>query len=146
MTPCECPVAGYCGRHRITKIGRLHELCQTDERYYDRWETTIHERKERPLAVAYNHWMPLHYYPVKHWDDWNEAAAKRWYRIWKRAIPKTGCGCAENWKKEVAKYPPNFKSAEAFFQWTWLVHDAVNERLGKPRVSLAECYGIWMPV
>lgn len=145
-TQCECPIAGYCDRHNRIKNEHLHALCQTRQDYFDAWERTPKRQRQFALGPAYNHWMPLHYYAVKHWGDWDATAAKKWYRVWKRGLKRTGCGCAENWKTETAKYPPNFTSAEAFFQWAWLVHDAVSERLGKPRVTLAECYGIWMPV
>lgn len=37
-TPCECPVDGYCTRHGMNKLGRLRELCQTDPRYFNKWE------------------------------------------------------------------------------------------------------------
>lgn len=150
-TDCECELAGYCNRHKVKKNVAWHRLCKSDPVYFRAWEAGTGpgqrtQLAELKLGPAYNHWMPLHYYAVKHWDDWNETAAKKWYRAWMSGLKQTGCGCAENWKTETAKYPPVFTSAEAFFQWTWLVHDAVSERLGKPRVSLAECYGIWMPV
>jgi len=38
MTNCECPLAGYCERHKMNKPGRLHFLCQTSQLYFDRWE------------------------------------------------------------------------------------------------------------
>lgn len=44
-TLCECPIAGYCGRHRIHKTHREHELCrglncraQQSARYWQAWE------------------------------------------------------------------------------------------------------------
>ena len=148
-TPCECELAGYCARHRVRKISHYVKLCQTKLSYFRAWEEgrgIWQSKPDKKLSVQYNHWAPLHYYAVKHWDDWDKTAAKKWYRVWTSGLKRTGCGCAENWKTETVKYPPVFTSAEAFFQWTWLVHDAVSERLGKPRVSIAECYGIWMPV
>lgn len=37
-TPCECPLAGYCNRHEVTKNGHLHRLCQTNIKYFNLWE------------------------------------------------------------------------------------------------------------
>ncbi len=45
MTGCECPIAGYCDRHKMNKPGRLHLLCQTNQLYFDRWETQAGDPK-----------------------------------------------------------------------------------------------------
>jgi len=37
-TPCECPLAGYCNRHGITKNLHHHKLCQNHEGYFNAWE------------------------------------------------------------------------------------------------------------
>lgn len=37
-TPCECPFAGWCERHGMEKRRRQHELCQTNLRYWNKWE------------------------------------------------------------------------------------------------------------
>jgi hypothetical protein len=36
---CECQNSGWCPRHRINKTEHLHNLCKTDEEYFDIWET-----------------------------------------------------------------------------------------------------------
>lgn len=38
-TNCECAAAGWCERHKFTKTQREFELCQTDQRFFDLWET-----------------------------------------------------------------------------------------------------------
>ena len=43
MTGCECPIAGYCDRHKMNKNGRLHLLCSTDQLYFDRWERVAND-------------------------------------------------------------------------------------------------------
>lgn len=143
---CECLLAGYCNRHKVRKSARMVELCQTHDDYRDAWEQgrgpgqiTETNTVEREQTAAYNHWMPLHGYAPKHWHDWDERAARAWYRQWQRAIPSS-CGCAGNWKKEVSAMPVQLSSPQAFFEWTWRIHDAVNERLGKHRPTLEEAY------
>ncbi len=37
-TPCECPLAGYCNRHEMTKNVHHHKLCQNHEGYFNAWE------------------------------------------------------------------------------------------------------------
>ena len=38
MTGCNCPMAGYCERHKVSKTPHLFNLCRTNDRYYDAWE------------------------------------------------------------------------------------------------------------
>ena len=33
-TKCECPMAGYCNRHKVEKSNHLHKLCQTHSGYF----------------------------------------------------------------------------------------------------------------
>lgn len=41
VTPCECPLAGYCNRHKIKKNTHFHHLCQTRQDYFDMYEKCI---------------------------------------------------------------------------------------------------------
>lgn len=41
LTPCECPAAGFCERHKCTKTERFHELCKTRPDYFMAWENGI---------------------------------------------------------------------------------------------------------
>jgi hypothetical protein len=38
---CECPLAGFCERHKVEKSARLHELCGDTTRpgYWSAWES-----------------------------------------------------------------------------------------------------------
>jgi hypothetical protein len=38
LTPCECPIAGWCERHGINKSTHLHKLCQNHMGYFAMWE------------------------------------------------------------------------------------------------------------
>jgi len=38
MTLCECPLAGYCERHKVAKGKHWHKLCQTNSDYRDAWD------------------------------------------------------------------------------------------------------------
>lgn len=37
MSQCECPIAGYCERHHVTKNEHWHKLCQRED-YFQAWE------------------------------------------------------------------------------------------------------------
>lgn len=140
-TSCECELAGWCFRHQRRKSERLLKLCQSNQGYYDAWERAL--APDRVSTVKYNHWAPLHFYAIKHWNDWDRDKAFWWLLSWQNRIPG-GCGCGENWRKEVAKFEPDLSSAKGFFEWAWRIHDAVNERLEKTyRPTLEESYEIW---
>lgn len=47
MTNCECPLACYCQRHKITKGSGWHQLCQTKQNYFDAWEAGVGPGQER---------------------------------------------------------------------------------------------------
>ena len=38
ITPCECPAAGLCPRHKIEKSNHLYKLCQNHIGYFEMWE------------------------------------------------------------------------------------------------------------
>lgn len=38
MTDCQCKEPGWCERHQCHKHARWHELCQTNQAYFDAWE------------------------------------------------------------------------------------------------------------
>jgi hypothetical protein len=150
ITDCVCELAGFCARHQLKKNAHWHALCKSDAAYFRAWEQGKgpgqQVKTDAVLCnVTYNHWMPLHNYAPKNWDVWSERAARAWYRQWLRGLPKTGCGCAESWKKEVAEIPVDFSSPQAFFEWAWRIHDAVNQRLGKPTTTIEEAYQLWLP-
>lgn len=38
MTGCDCPMSGWCERHRVNKTPHLLHLCRTNDRYHQAWE------------------------------------------------------------------------------------------------------------
>jgi len=45
-TLCECPLAGYCERHGVTKSKHLHKLCQNHIGYFNMWEQCVGPRQD----------------------------------------------------------------------------------------------------
>jgi hypothetical protein len=43
-TPCECPLSGYCNRHKVTKNDTEHRLCSTEQKYFDMWERKVNSQ------------------------------------------------------------------------------------------------------
>lgn len=54
-TPCECPLSGYCNRHKLNKNPTEHRLCSTDIKYFNMWEKQAVNiepvKKEEPSLV-----------------------------------------------------------------------------------------------
>ena len=60
MTKCECPIAGFCQRHKMNKSEHWRYLCQEHENYFQAWEQGVGpgqdhaqnpQREARRLAV-----------------------------------------------------------------------------------------------
>ncbi len=149
ITECCCPVGDgkrFCERHNMQKGATWRRLCQTDQEYFRAWERGAGPGQTIEVCLTkpdYNHWMPLHYYAVKHWNKWDEKEAGWWYAMWVIKLPR-GCGCKENWNNEIKANPVDLSSAQGFFEWSWRIHDSVSERLKKTyRPTLADSYQIW---
>lgn len=150
---CECTLAGFCNRHGVNKTARMIELCRSDPSYWRAWEESRGPGQvsdapfsaQEPIATCeYNHWAPLHFFAVKHVDDWNEEKARDFFHHWQQGIPNThGCSCKAKW--QALGLNPDFASPRAFFEWTVHAHNTVSELPGvdKPRYTIDQAYEIW---
>jgi len=132
----------------LSKSPVWRKLYETNAHYRKLWDEgkgPVQQPNELDYGPRYNHWGPLHYYAVKHANDWSQAKAKAFYRNWKRNIPNTkGCGCQAKWKK--LGLVPDYTSAKAFFEWACMAHNKVNLELEKPILTMQDCYAIWWPL
>ena len=55
-----------------------------------------------------------------------------------KRIPRfqKGCACKEHWLAIVKTNPPKF--GKDYFEWTTTVHNLINQRLGKPVLTVEE--------
>ena len=82
-------------------------------------------------------WAELHHWAIggghRDGDAWLERFTAR--------IP---CGdCRRHWIDTIDQHPPEFDSVASLFAWTVTVHNRVNERLGKPTMSLDDAIIFW---
>lgn len=49
-TECECPLAGYCERHKTRKTPHMHLLCATRPKYFALWETGVGPGQQVQIA------------------------------------------------------------------------------------------------
>jgi hypothetical protein len=66
-------------------------------------------------------------------------------REWlKNFTNKIACGeCKTHWLQWTARNPPDFTSHEALFIWSVNAHNSVNERLGKPTMTVEDARRRW---
>lgn len=105
---------------------------------------TREQREAERIEQSRACWLALHRYSIEHSGDWDEAAAKNWFAKWQQTIPKYGCSCRRHWKEITRQLPPEFSSAQSFFQWSVDAHNAVNAKLAKPKFNAGdagELYG-----
>jgi hypothetical protein len=84
-------------------------------------------------------WRRLHTMALA-WDG-NQGALGVIVSIATNAIP---CGsCKKHWVELITAKPPTCTTAEEFFTLTVDWHNDVNERIGKPRLSLEEARALY---
>lgn len=75
---------------------------------------------------------------------WDEQQERQWYEDeWLPMIPSYGCSCKEEWKKLTEQYPIDFSTRENAFRSLWELHNKVNEKLGKPTITLEQAKDQW---
>jgi hypothetical protein len=86
-------------------------------------------------------WEELHRWALTFGGGPQEAA--RWLQEFAGRVPQAGCGCRTRWDTDIARYPPPLDRPEELFEWTVVVHNLVNLKLGKSQVSLQEARDLW---
>lgn len=57
-----------------------------------------------------------------------------------RRIQGLGCACRQHWSEIIKTNPPRYND---YFAWTVEAHNTINQRLGKPIVTLEAAKGLW---
>jgi hypothetical protein len=86
-------------------------------------------------------WAELHRWAIAFKGGPHEAA--RWLQEFAGRVPQAGCGCRTQWDTDIDRNPPPLDQPEELFEWTVVVHNFVNLKLGKSQVSLQEARDIW---
>jgi hypothetical protein len=96
-------------------------------------EELLAKQQERSNQAGRLAWTKLHSY---------KGCDPQWLEIWQFLIPAR-CDCKDGYQQILGETPPDFTSPEAFFAWGVNLHNAVNRKLGKPELTLAEALSIW---
>lgn len=98
-------------------------------------------RKSRILLEGARHWAELHLYSLRIDSQVVPASDIRyWLDFWIAALPFDGCPCEQHLKEYISDNPPCFAD---FFAWGVRLHNAVNDRIGKPTIEVEEARKLW---
>jgi hypothetical protein len=88
-------------------------------------------------------WTELHSYTATYSGD--RPAALAWLAAFGRRVPSAGCDCRRSWGAVLKELPvePYLTDAASLSRWGWMVHEAINRKLGRPAVSFAEAVRRW---
>ncbi len=71
----------------------------------------------------------------------NPEVEAAWLRKFDERVP---CGeCQSHWRRLLKQDPPDLSSPGGYFAWTVLMHNRVNERLGKPTATVEQARERW---
>jgi len=98
-------------------------------------------RKSRILLEGARNWAELHLYGLRADDTCIPFGDLRyWLDAWVASLPFEGCPCEAHLKEWLALNPPDFGD---FFAWGVRLHNAVNDRIGKPTIDVADARRLW---
>lgn len=127
---CECTEAILTTTRRwlIPKVMQIDSDLRKSKQIRSRDLQQRKEEKGRQL------WRELHQH---------QSCDYEWYQAWREQLVKSKCNCGSHFRELEKKQPLCFDSPQAFFESSIAMHNAVNDRLGKPQVSLDEAYMLW---
>ena len=105
------------------------------ERIFNRGDTRV----SRIMVDGPRYWAELHMYALRH--EGKLRALHVWFLDWMADLPFDGCPCKEHLDAFLAASPPDYTR---FFDWTIKLHNAVNERLGKPIIDPIGARQLWI--
>ena len=145
--PGDSPEAPYYHQHLVaTQIERI--ACQAagiDWNEHNDWvQRAGDEVMERIDDPSYplqrdggRFWAELHLFALRH----TGGDASEWFNGWKASLPFNGCPCKEHFDEYLEQNPVDWNN---FFGWTINLHNAVNERIGKPVMFVDDARNYWL--
>lgn len=84
-------------------------------------------------------WKDLHIRALQN-DQTNGVTEQVFLTTWMSRIPVRGCKCSDHWFNWYRYNHPDFNN---YFAWTVKAHNAVNQKLRKPRWTVEEAREYW---
>lgn len=96
-----------------------------------------------PSTIAAGMWYSIH---LEAYEAKSEEEKRAFARSMKRFCEKYPCAkCRRHASEYIAKHPIEkyWNTNKGIFKWSWIFHNDVNERLGKPLVSWDQANAIY---
>jgi len=96
-----------------------------------------------PSTIASGMWYSIH---LEAFEAKTEDEKRAFLRTMKRFCEKYPCAkCRRHASEYIAKHPIEkyWNTNKGIFKWSWIFHNDVNERLGKPLISWDDAYAIY---
>ena len=93
-----------------------------------------HDLQQRKEEKGRQLWKAIHLHTECNRD---------WYADWREQLVKSKCNCGAHFRELERTHLISFESEQAFFESSIAMHNAVNDRLSKPQMSLEEAYMLW---
>ena len=134
-----------CGRQSHVENDGVRVYCICGNSYTAKGSTDCY-LPDSPLILPINGptaWHTIHtrYSSGEYWDS---DAERRWYETkWLPTIPSYGCKCREDWAELTKQHPIDFRTRYSAFKSLWFLHNKVNEKLGKPTITLENATNLY---
>ena len=152
--PGDDPAAPYHRQHVVAMaLEREAAIAtSTDWETHDKWVFDVGNEVERIeqrgelqtsriLMQGARCWAELHLYGLRADSTCLPFGDMRyWLDAWMSSLPFDGCPCEAHLKEWTSLNPPEFAD---FFAWGVRLHNAVNERVGKPTIAVADARKLW---
>jgi hypothetical protein len=97
--------------------------------------------KSALLRHGSRYWAELHLYALRVDSQVLPARDLRyWLDFWIAGLPFDGCPCEQHLFEYISENPPSYAD---FFAWGVNLHNAVNERIGKPVIAVEDARKLW---
>lgn len=122
---------------------------RTDWKAHDNWVFNVGNeveriekrgelRKSRILLEGARFWAELHLFALR--NEGKPRLIHHWFLEWAGDLPFDGCPCKDHFTAFIRDNPPDFLN---FFDWSIRLHNAVNERIGKPQIEVDAARKLW---
>ena len=146
--PAEVEGSPYMDQHSIaTQVEiRVAAGMGINWKNHDRWVQNAGDEVERQLNSGVpvaritkegsRYWAELHLYGLRHGGK----PTQPWLDLWIHSLPFDGCPCKEHLAEFLRNNPPDWSD---FFGWGVRLHNSVNDRIGRPTISVENARIVW---
>lgn len=148
--PAEVEGSPYMDQHSIaTQVEiRVAAGMGINWKNHDKWVQNAGDEVERQLNSGVpvaritkegsRYWAELHLFGLR--NPSLCAENNFWFKQWMLSLPFDGCPCEQHLKDFLRNNPTDWSD---FFAWSVRLHNSVNDRIGRPTISVENARIVW---